>query len=740
MLQATRCAPEGCSVYNDIILTGPRDSPSLPRTGRIAVEGAFLAGDLIVPTHASALAIGHRLQEYIIGRLLGHGGFGLTYLAQDTNLNSLVAIKEFLPQEFAVRNADNSVVPKSEFDADSYTWGLERFKEEARALARFKHPNIVRVSRLLEANGTAYMVMDFEPGMTLSQYLKRHGPTLEEGKLLGLFLPVLDGLEALHRLQLVHRDIKPSNIYVRAYGGPMLIDFGAVRQAIGAQSRSLTSLVTPGYAPIEQYSSDGRQGAWSDLYAVGASLYYCMFGHAPADAARRSAAISDGADDPYAAAKMRGAEQYSRELLAAVDWALQFRVRDRPQTAHEFRERLRESPVPPQVIEVPESLQEVPELQHGVMSVPTLPAQSRTARRDLPPGGPEGATIVSMPTELQDSLAPLIEGTRRTSETEIMPRRHGPSPMQRLKKQMAEWKRQWDAALESAAQEPNTLTGRVARQLKEPRGVRVALTAAVMLALAVSILVFARRAGGPGDDETRFQVAVNANSVAAYQQYLQECRGCAHQAEAQTALDKLQKAAAVTMLEDQFKDLVAKHQLEPPAKPNATDALHELETQAPDDPYIPQAKAALAAALKAQPAAVPAKVAGKPATSTKKAPPPEKRIVKAKPKQPAKTVAAAPAPTKPVATAPNEVMPKAIYAPAPKYPSGVKDKVAGWVDLEFTVNVDGSTSSIEVVDASPKGVFDDAALHAVHGWVFSPYTLDGMRQRKRIRMRVDFKP
>ncbi|HEY1991871.1 MAG TPA: protein kinase, partial [Gammaproteobacteria bacterium] len=151
-----------------------------------------------MPTHASALAIGHRLQEYIIGRLLGHGGFGLTYLAQDTNLNSLVAIKEFLPQEFAVRNADMSVVPKSEFDSDSYSWGLERFKEEARALARFKHPNIVRVSRLIESHGTAYMVMDFEPGMTLSQYLKRHGPTLDEGRLLGLFLPVLDGLEALH--------------------------------------------------------------------------------------------------------------------------------------------------------------------------------------------------------------------------------------------------------------------------------------------------------------------------------------------------------------------------------------------------------------------------------------------------------------------------------------------------------------------------------------------------------------
>jgi len=692
-----------------------------------------------VPTHASALAIGHRLQEYIIGRLLGHGGFGLTYLAQDTNLNSLVAIKEFLPQEFAVRNADNSVVPKSEFDSDSYSWGLERFKEEARALARFKHPNIVRVSRLLEANGTAYMVMDFEPGQTLSQYLKRTGPTLEEGKLLGLFLPVLDGLEALHRLQLVHRDIKPSNIYVRAYGGPMLIDFGAVRQAIGAQSRSLTSLVTPGYAPIEQYSSDGRQGAWSDLYAVGASLYYCMFGHAPADAARRSAAISDGADDPYATAHIRGAEQYSRELLAAVDWALQFRVRDRPQTAHEFRERLRESPVPPQVIEVPESLQEVPELQHGVMSVPTLPAQSRTARRDLPPGGPEGATVVSFPTERHDSLAPLIEGTRHPDATEVLQRR-GPSPMQRLKAQMAVWKQQWHVALESASQEPNTLTGRVARQLKEPRGVRIALTALVLLVLGLSILVFARRSG---DDDSRFKAASAAGTAAAYQEYLQDCKGCTHKAEAQAALDKLQQAGAVTALEDQFKDLLAKQQLAPPAKPNATDALHALEAAAADDAYIPQAKAALAAALKnqhAQPVAAPKPMAAKAGTGKPAAKTPPKRIAKTQSKPASKLVPAA-APTQPVAVAAaNEVMPKLLGNPIPKYPSSVKEKVAGWVDLEFNVNIDGSTSSIEVMDSSPKGVFDDAALHAMHGWVFSPYTLDGVRQRKRIRYRVEFKP
>lgn len=686
-----------------------------------------------MPTHASALAIGHRLQEYIIGRLLGHGGFGLTYLAQDSNLNSLVAIKEFLPQEFAVRNADNSVVPKSEFDSESYSWGLERFKEEARALARFKHPNIVRVSRLLEANGTAYMVMDFEPGMTLSQYLKRHGPTLDEGKLLGLFLPVLDGLEALHRLQLVHRDIKPSNIYVRAYGGPMLIDFGAVRQAIGAQSRSLTSLVTPGYAPIEQYSSDGRQGAWSDLYAVGATLYYCMFGHAPADAARRSAAISDGSEDPYAAAAQRGAEQYSREILECVDWALQFRVRDRPQSAHAVRERLRTSPVPPQVIEVPESIAEVPELQHGVMSVPTLPASQRSMR---PFKLEEGATVVSLPTERHDSLGPLIEGTRHPGQgTEILPRPVSPL-LPKLKARFVAWRRRWQQVLERASQEPHTLTGRIATQLvKEPRGVRLAASAAVVLLLALSIVVFARRAGG---EESAYKAAVTANTVQAWQDYLKVCKGCPHQADAQAELDKLLQAQAAVILENQFKDLLAKRQLVPPADPNASDVLKRLEDTLPGDAFIPQARTDLAAALEAEPAqplaAVPATPAAKAGAEPMKTP-----LRKVANRPATKLTAAKPAP-RGASRAADEVMPKLIAAPPLRYPSSVKDRVTGWVDLAFTVNVDGSTSEVEVVDSSPKGLFDDAALHAVHGWLFSPYTLNGERQRKRIHWRIDFKP
>jgi TonB family protein len=609
------------------------------------------------------LAIGHRLHEYLIGRLLGHGGFGLTYLAQDTNLNALVAIKEFLPQEFAVRGADSAVIPKSEFDADSYRWGLDRFKEEARALARFKHPNIVRVSRLLEANGTAYMVMDFEPGMTLSQYLKRFGPTLEEGRLLGLFLPVLDGLEALHRLQLVHRDIKPSNIYVRAYGGPMLIDFGAVRQAIGAHSRNLTSLVTPGYAPIEQYSSDGRQGAWSDLYAVGASLYYCMFGHAPADAARRSALISDGVADPYVTSLSEGAGRYSGELLASVDWALQFRVKDRPQNAHDFRERLRESPVAPQIVELPESLDEVPELKHGVLSAPTL----------------SGDPYMSLPSSIASDLTSAR--TRANTDlltpgaldaTSVNPASASGGGAQKF----AAFLRRLRARLAPAPPPANstytTLTSRIGQHLREPRSVRIALSAFVVLAIASAIWSFGGRVSA---DQKLYDASVAADTAVAYQQYLAACRQCEHRADAQAALARLQKTGSVAVMSKA-------------------------------EPKIPEHGSSSAGKHSAPPKAAARKAS-----------------------QGTKQVAAA-----------GETLPQPVYAPSPKYPVEVKGGVRGWVELEYMVNVDGSVTDIEVLDSQPKGVFDRVASHAVHGWMYKPATLNGTRERKRIRTRIEFKP
>jgi TonB family protein len=713
-----------------------------------------------VSTHASALAVGHRLDEYLIASLLGHGGFGLTYLAQDTNLNAFVAIKEFLPQEFAVRGANSRVMPRSDSDNDSYRWGLDRFKEEARALARFKHPNIVRAARLLEANGTAYMVMDFEPGMTLSQYLKRHGPVLDEARLLGIFQPVLDGLEALHAQQLVHRDIKPGNIYVRARGGPMLIDFGAVRQAIGAHSRSLTSLVTPGYAPIEQYSSDGRQGAWSDLYAVGATMYYCMFGHAPADAARRSAAISDGSEDPYLTAKSKNGGRYSEELVDAVDWALQFRVRDRPQVAHELRERLRRSQVAPVSVDLPESLAEMPELQNGVIS---NQGSMPSAAQSLNPmfAMPHSDSLLNSRHDTEQTMPAMAkkpfvgtakvgpDGEPAVDETLVVNR---PSLLARLGALADVYRQRLQAQIEAYRQRrqapktemptATTITGspttlRTLLKPLEPRPVRMGLSALMVILVAAAVITFVRSGS---NDQRLFDAAVAANTPAAYQQYLQSCKQCLRRPDALAAVTRFATADRITSLRRQFKELLAHGALAAPADPNAGSVLHELEGLASGDAEVPADRRALTEALKRQKQATPKRVAVQ--ASSKKAVAHAGRPA-AKPAHVlAQTKAAASSGHGAAATdASGEPVAQPISQIQPRYPQGARSYgKAGWVEVDFMVNIDGSASDAQVLDAQPKDIFDEAALHAVHIAVFKPYTIDGVRERKRMRLRIDFKP
>jgi formylglycine-generating enzyme required for sulfatase activity/serine/threonine protein kinase len=339
--------------------------------------------------NATPLPIGFVLQEYRIERVLGHGGFGVTYLARDRYLNALVAIKEFLPREFSQRLPDGRVQPRTPAHQEDYAWGLDRFMREARALARFKHPNIVRVARMIEANATAYMVMEYEHGLTLSEYLKRHSPRLTEAELLGVFVPLLDGLAALHRLDLIHRDIKPGNIYLRR-DGPLLLDFGAARQVVGgADEATLTALVTPGYAPLEQYSNQpsARQGPWSDLYAVGATMYMCMFGSSPVAATARSAALGESEPDPYVTAKVSGVNRYSEALCEAVDWALALRVKDRPQTALELKQRLLAGGVAPVWLPVPaETIEDEPTV-HAGLGTGTNPIGLNTAVLSPTQGG-----------------------------------------------------------------------------------------------------------------------------------------------------------------------------------------------------------------------------------------------------------------------------------------------------------------------------------------------------------------
>src|SRR4029077_1605541 len=185
----------------------------------------------------TALPSGYALHEYRIEQTLGVGGFGLTYLATDSNLNLKVAIKEYLPGDLAQRGEDQSVRPKSESTSESFKWGLSRFLDESRTLASFRHPNIVRVMRFFEANGTAYMVMEFVEGAPLPDWISTRRP-LAEAQVAALVAPLLDGLEVVHKSGFTHRDIKPPNIYIRDDSSPVLLDFGAARQ----KSSELTAL------------------------------------------------------------------------------------------------------------------------------------------------------------------------------------------------------------------------------------------------------------------------------------------------------------------------------------------------------------------------------------------------------------------------------------------------------------------------------------------------------------------
>lgn len=277
------------------------------------------------------LPIGFNIEHYEIRAILGVGGFGITYKAWDKKLERWLAIKEFLPNELALRDRDNTTVRARSDKADDYQYALEKFLEEARTLAKFKHPNIVRVVDYLQANGTAYLIMEYVEGTSLSLHLRKTNARVSEEKLKTWFIPLLGGLSKVHDAGFLHRDIKPGNIYITEDDEPILIDFGAARQAIGEQTRSVTGIFTAGYAPIEQYSIDTkRQGPWTDLYAIGATLYRCISRTTPPDAPSRQAALMEGEKDPLTPAVDIGASLYSRNFLKLIDRLLLIGASERP--------------------------------------------------------------------------------------------------------------------------------------------------------------------------------------------------------------------------------------------------------------------------------------------------------------------------------------------------------------------------------------------------------------------------
>lgn len=285
----------------------------------------------------SPLPAGFQLDQYRIERQLSLGGFSIVYLAYDAE-GTPVAIKEYLPNSLALRK-EGMVSPEIPAENEAaFRYGLKCFFEEGRSLAKLMHPNVVQVLNFFRANGTVYMVMVFEKGRTLNEYIHKHRGQVREPFIRAVFTRMLNGLREVHAHKLLHLDIKPSNIYLRMDGTPVLLDFGAARQTLMTDQPILKPMYTPGFASPEQYShrdiNREALGPWTDIYSVGATLYACIAGAPPPRSDERSKS-----DTLVPLAKKYGSS-YSRQLLDTIDWCLRLDALERPQSVYSLQKAL----------------------------------------------------------------------------------------------------------------------------------------------------------------------------------------------------------------------------------------------------------------------------------------------------------------------------------------------------------------------------------------------------------------
>jgi serine/threonine protein kinase len=363
-----------------------------PAPAASSVPGLVPGADTQPPAdNASALPVGARIAEFEIRGVLGSGGFGIVYLAWDHALEREVALKEYMPGTLAGRGGDLSVSVRSTSMAETFALGLRSFVNEARMLARFDHPSLVKVYRFWEDNGTAYMVMPYYKGRTLRRV--RAGMVMPpgEGPCRRVLDALLSALEVLHKEGVFHRDIAPDNILIGEDGVPVLLDFGAARRVIeGGDQKALTSIMKPHFAPLEQYADQSamRQGPWTDLYALGGTIYFLLTGREPVPAASR--ALHD--DQPRLAEI--GLEDCSPHFLQAIDWMMAIKPAQRPQSVHMLRDLL-----------------------DGRMTLPSH--MSRQGRDTTVPGitSRDGVDILTSPGD----LAPVADGSGPGEPTVLMP-------------------------------------------------------------------------------------------------------------------------------------------------------------------------------------------------------------------------------------------------------------------------------------------------------------------------------
>ncbi len=282
----------------------------------------------------NALPIGTYVGEFELTSVLGEGGFGIVYLAWDHSLERKVALKEYMPAALSARVGSTQVQVKSSRHRDTFEAGLKSFVNEAKLLASFDHPSLVKVYRFWEANGTAYMVMPFYEGITLKDKLRELGAPPDEAWLMALLAPLTEALVVIHSASCFHRDIAPDNvILLGASQKPLLLDFGAARRVIGDMTQALTVILKPGYAPVEQYAEapNMKQGAWTDVYALAASVHFAIMGRTPPTSVGRLMS------DSYVPLEQAAAGRYSPRFLQAMDRALRVRPEERTPSITDLR-------------------------------------------------------------------------------------------------------------------------------------------------------------------------------------------------------------------------------------------------------------------------------------------------------------------------------------------------------------------------------------------------------------------
>ncbi|MEO6918080.1 MAG: serine/threonine-protein kinase [Collimonas sp.] len=284
----------------------------------------------------NCLPKGTRLADFEIIGVIGEGGFGIVYFAFDRSLRRMVAIKEYMPGAFAGRGPDKKVIVRSQRHRETFTIGLKSFIKEARLLAQFDHPALIKVYRFWEQNNTAYMAMRYYEGRTLKSVVQNSPAQITEAWLKSMLKPMLEALAAMYRVQILHRDISPDNIMIQKSGEAVLLDFGAARQIIGDMTHSLTVILKPGYAPIEQYADDAmmKQGPWTDIYSLSAVIYFAIVKIAPPTSVARMI------KDPIEILQSGQHAGFSKEFLAAIDKGLAVKPDERPQSIEEFRKLL----------------------------------------------------------------------------------------------------------------------------------------------------------------------------------------------------------------------------------------------------------------------------------------------------------------------------------------------------------------------------------------------------------------